>query len=86
VVGFVKAIVGVCILIVMITGIQYKNPPPYLKKSLFTKPLIRVTTRTMEKAPVIFRSFMNDYGNPALGWLRDVRPEADSETNNSLAQ
>jgi uncharacterized membrane protein required for colicin V production len=72
VIGFVKAVIGVCVMVVILTGIQENNPPAYLNNSLLAKPLVRVTTQGMEQVPPVFETFMEDYGEPSLEWLDSV--------------
>lgn len=71
VIGFVKAVIGVSVMVVILTGIQSDNPPAYLRNSMLAEPVVNVTTRGMEQVPQVFETFMNDYGKPSLKWLKN---------------
>lgn len=77
VIGFIKACVGVSVMVVVLAGLQNEHPPNYLNDSLLAKPIVNVTTTTMKKAPPVFETFMTDYGQPSLEWLKEVQANAD---------
>lgn len=78
VVGFLKAVVGVSVMVVILTGLQGDHPPDYLNDSLLAGPVVTTTTGAMKTVPPVFETFMDDYGRPSLEWLKEVRSKEDS--------
>ncbi len=68
-VGFLKAVLGIAVFVVVLTGIYGPRQPRYVENSLLCRPLVRGTTTVMERVPSLFKSFMSDYGKRAQEWI-----------------
>lgn len=69
VVGFLKAVLGIAVFVVVLTGIYGPRQPGFLENSLLCRPLVRGSTTVMERVPTLFENFMSDYGNRAKEWI-----------------
>ncbi|MGM0381859.1 MAG: CvpA family protein [bacterium] len=68
--GFLKAGLGIAVVLVMIVAIEGKPAPDYLDDSYFARPIVYISTGTMNKIPLVFDEFKEDYGKRAEEWLR----------------
>ncbi len=67
--GFMKAVVGIAVVLVILVAVEGEPTPGYLENSYLAQPVVAVSTGVMKRVPLVFDEFREDYGQRAEEWL-----------------
>jgi len=70
--GFMKAVVGIAVVLVIVVAVEGQPTPDYLENSYLARPVVAVSMGVMNRVPLVFDGFKQDYGGRAEEWLQSL--------------